>query len=295
MKSGKRINYIRKKTKALFQQTLPSLKPCAICIGAQKAGTTALYRYLANHPGVALPNIKEINFFNCDSRYYQGYRFYHSHFPTRTPFNSGKLTFDITPGYLGGAEKAAIRIHNYNPNIRLIVLLRNPIKRAQSAWEMYRRFNVENRDWFWVWMRRCNRDLPQDSFVKRSSCFGQSFQKDISEEIEAIQSGRVIEMPILRLGMYYIHLRHYYDLFNQDQILIISSEDFRQGIKEQLRLIEAFVGLTPHSWTQDELKLHLVGTYDIEMAQDDYMLLESFYRDHNLALFDLLQREFAWN
>ncbi len=295
MRLGKQLRYLRNKAWTLLEQAFPPLKPSAICIGAQKAGTTALYHYLSCNPNVAPSNIKEIDFFNCNSRFSRGISFYHSHFPRRTPANSGKLTFDITPGYLGAAQRAAKRIYDYNPNIRLIVLLRNPITRAHSAWQMYRKKHVSNQDWFYDWVRRCDSTVQRDFFVRRPSDFGQNFQKDIADEIEAVECGRMIEMPILLLGMYHRHLKYYCDCFSRNQILVVSSEDLKQDTKGQLRQIEAFVGLEPHFWTQSELMPRFVGTYEDSILQNDYMLLKSFYREHNLALFELLQKEFTWD
>ena len=296
MRLGKQLRYLRGKAWTLLKQAFPPLKPSAICIGAQKAGTTALYRYLSCHSSVAPSKIKEIDFFNYNSHFSRGISFYHSHFPRRTPANSGKLTFDISPSYLGvAAERAAKRIYDYNPNIRLIILLRNPIKRAYSAWQMYRKMYVSNHDWFYEWwVRRCDSTIQRD-FLRRPSYFGQSFRKDIAEEIEAIECGRIIEMPILLLGMYHRHIKYYCDRFSQDQILVVSSEDLKQDTKGQLRRIEAFVGLEPHSWTQEELRPCFVGTYEDSISRNDYMLLKSFYREQNLALFDLLQKEFTWD
>lgn len=295
MKFSAPFRYFGKKVRSVLRWTFPTLKPSAICIGAQKSGTTALYHYLAGHPGAAPSGVKEIDFFNCNSRYARGLRYYHSHFPLLTPASKGKRAFDITPGYLGGAERAAKRIHEYNPDMRFIVLLRNPITRAYSAWEMYRKLCSQDSDWFWEWARRCDKTLSPSAFVKRSSSFGQSFSRDALEEIEAIQSGRVVEMPILSLGVYHRYLKHYFDLFPQNQFLIISSEEFRQDTKGHLRLIEAFTGLEPHSWTQAELKPRHVGAYTDGITQNDYTLLKSFYQEHNFTLFALLQREFSWD
>jgi len=294
----KPIRNVENWVKGLLLRAFPFLviRPCAICIGAQKAGTTALYHYLGLHPGVAPTKVKEIDFFNSDIRYSQGIRFYHSSFPIKTPANIGKLTFDITPGYMGGAERAARRIHDYNPKIRLIALLRNPSTRAHSAWQMYRRYCAKNRDWFWKWVQaRGNYSQPKDLFVRRSSRFGTSFQEDICEEIEVIRSDQIIEMPILLLGIYERFLKHYFHYFERDQILIISSEDFRQDTERQMQQIEEFIGLKPHSWSQDTLKPRFVGDYNEQISHEESMLLKSFYRDHNLALFDLVQHEFQWD
>ncbi len=290
-----RLNRIKKNTHLFVRQVFPPIKPSAICIGAQKAGTTALFNYMANHPDVKPSIIKEINFFNCTSHYSRGIAFYHSHFPRRFSANNRYITIDVTPGYLAAADRAAKRIHEYNPDIRLIVLLRNPITRAYSAWQMYRKFYINNRDWFYNWVRKCDSSVQRDFYIERSSYFGQDFRKDITDEIKAMQSGRVIEMPILLLGMYYRHIKYYFDLFPQSHILIISSETFKRDTKRCLSQIEEFIGLKPNLWNSKQLVPQFTGAYDSELSTQDIILLRSFYREQNLALFNLTKQEFNWD
>jgi len=280
---------------AQLTQVFPPIKPSAICIGAQKGGTTALFDYFTNHPGVLRSRIKEINFFNCDANFSRGISFYHSFFPRKTLASHNKLTFDITPGYIVDAERTAKRIFDYNPDMRIIVLLRNPITRAYSAWQMYRKLCSGNREWFYKWMERCDPSVHQDFFIRRPSSFGQNFEKDITDEIDEINRGQIIEMPILRLGIYHQYLKYYFEYFPQDQIFITSSEDMKKDTKGELLKIEKFVGLEPHTWSQEELRPSFEGKYSDGMSQSEYMLLKSFYKEHNETLFDLLQTEYAWN
>lgn len=300
MKFSKKCHYLAgmlsRAWALVLQAFVPSLKPSAICIGTQKGGTTALFNYFSYHPGVAQPKVKEIDFFNCDAHFSRGISFYHSYFPRSTSANKGKLTFDITPGYISNADKTAKRIYAYNPNIRIIILLRNPITRAYSAWQMYRKFYASDRDWFYKWMQRCDSKGKQNSFLKRSSSFGENFEKDIIEEIEAMQDGQNIEMPILQLGIYHQYVKHYFDYFPKDQILITTSENMKKDTKGELLKIETFIGLEPHTWTDKELMTSNanVGKYNKGMSESEHMLLKSFYQEHNEALFNLLQKEFPW-
>ncbi len=103
-------------------------------LGAQKAGTTALYIYLAKHPEIVAAENKEPHFFDCPFRYSQGIEYYHSLFPYIDPKNP-KITFDASGGYLANPS-AYQKIYQYNPQLKLIVLLRNPIDRAFSAWNI---------------------------------------------------------------------------------------------------------------------------------------------------------------
>ncbi len=282
------------KTKMSVGRPFPHLNPAAIIIGAQKGGTTALYEYLSQHPRVSPSVIKEIDFFGCNSRYARGIGYYHAHFPIKTPWNRNQLTLDVTPGYLGGAARAAQRIYDYDKNIKLIAVLRNPVTRAHSAWQMYRKEQERDPEWFYIWARRCDKSATRDSYAQRTARFGDDFAQDIQEEIDAIKSGEMIEMPILALGMYYNLLRHYYDLFPRENIMVLCNEEMREDTVGHLREIDKFVGLPPHTWTPAATKPRFTGGYKETISANASDLLTSFYAEPNRDLESLLQRTFPW-
>jgi hypothetical protein len=99
-----------------------------IGIGAQKAGTSWLHRHLSAHPEVCSTGglfDKEIDFFTW--RYSRGYVWYESHFDVCEECVAG----EFSTGYFASTD-AAVRISEYNPMARLLVLLRDPIERAIS-------------------------------------------------------------------------------------------------------------------------------------------------------------------
>ena len=107
------------------------------CIGAAKAGTTWLYQQLSQHPGVARARAKEINYFNPQHPEYpdrpnpdfeQPIAWYHAHFEACDP---ALLWADYATAYLR-YPASATRIKRYQPDAKLIVLLRDPVDRALS-------------------------------------------------------------------------------------------------------------------------------------------------------------------
>ena len=99
-----------------------------IVVGVQKAGTTALFDYLGDSPAVALSKVKEVHFFDDETVDWSkpDYGPYHAQFESSAP---AALHGEATPIYLywpGSLE----RIAAYNPDIRLIVMLRDPVERA---------------------------------------------------------------------------------------------------------------------------------------------------------------------
>lgn len=115
------------------------MKPSLVIIGAQKAGTTTLFDILAQHPQVIAPKKKEISFFSNDEQYAMGIERYWEEFP-RHPRAFGRyITLDASPMYLYH-EQAPERIAKHLPDALCLAILRDPVDRAYSAWNMYRSF-----------------------------------------------------------------------------------------------------------------------------------------------------------
>jgi hypothetical protein len=133
--------------------TLPNF----IVIGAAKAGTTALYWYLSEHPAVYMSPVKETNFFaygrDAEGRLLYGDPEVH-HFPIQTMAEYERL-FDQADGAPGIGEaspiylecpQAADRIRAAVPSVRIIASLRHPVERAYSDYLMHLRHRGERFD-----------------------------------------------------------------------------------------------------------------------------------------------------
>jgi hypothetical protein len=104
--------------------------PDFLVIGAQKAGTTALYAYLRRHPGITGPSWKEVSFF--DRHYARGERWYRGNFPNR--LRARGLVGEASPSYLFH-PLAPARVKAMVPEARLVALVRNPVDRAFSHYQ----------------------------------------------------------------------------------------------------------------------------------------------------------------
>jgi hypothetical protein len=111
--------------------------PSFMLIGAQRAGTSSLYRYLSAHPQVRKPLRKEIDWFSRD--YDRPWSWYRAHFPLRL---AGGVTLDATPQYLVH-PLAPARVRERFPDIRLVVAVRDPVERALSQYRLMRQVGVE--------------------------------------------------------------------------------------------------------------------------------------------------------
>lgn len=114
--------------------------------GVQKGGTTALFDYLREVPGLQLPAVKEAHFFDREEGIdwsAPDYAPYHALFA-----DDGRLRGEATPIYLYWPN-ALERIARYNPDMRLILLFRDPVERAWSHWKMEYARGAETEPFAW--------------------------------------------------------------------------------------------------------------------------------------------------
>src|SRR5580692_9445955 len=115
--------------------------PGFLIVGAQRCGTTSMYRALSEHPEVRKAVLhKGVHYF--DMNYGRGLGWYRAHFPLA---RGGGVTFESSPYYLFH-PLAAERIAADLPGVKLIVLVRDPVERAYSAYthERARGFETES-------------------------------------------------------------------------------------------------------------------------------------------------------
>ena len=108
--------------------------PDFLILGAQKAGTTSLHRYLEQHHAVLPPSTKEVHYF--DVQWWRGEKWYRSNFPTarhrrarRLPDGRPAISGESSPYYLAHPLVPA-RVKQTIPAVPMIVILRDPIERA---------------------------------------------------------------------------------------------------------------------------------------------------------------------
>lgn len=266
-------------------------QPGFLILGAQKCGTVALFNYLGEHPQIKPAMKKEVSFFNKDALYQRGLAWYHSHFP----LPATDLTFEATPEYLYN-PRCAKRIYAYNPDIKMIVLLRDPIDRAFSAWNMFRVLNRDQSEYLRTRLSTANASvrkgfemvLGQDSFL--------NFTNAARWEID--QSPSVEEQPepsFLRRGVYAQQLKRYLALYPRDQLLVIESERLQAETAVVLDEVTAFLHIEPHKWDMTALTPRHIGRYEgEELDPQTRFILSEYFAPHNAELYNLLGEKFEW-
>lgn len=173
-------------------------RPNFLIIGAQKAGTTSLHYYLSQHPEIFMLSQKETHYFTF--QHDQSHPLHLSRGEYEKLFDPVKYETAVgetSPSYLYAAH-VPIRIYEYNPEIRLIAILRNPVERAYSSYLNSLRLGIE----------------PV-----------QKFENVIELEKGRIQDGWDMRFHYLSKGFFYQQLSRYYQLFDPSQIKVILFED----------------------------------------------------------------------
>ncbi|MBD3308783.1 hypothetical protein GF339_20420 [candidate division KSB3 bacterium] len=267
-----------------------------LIIGVQKGGTSSLFRFLEKHPQCLGSERKELHFFDIDARYSHGKQWYHSQFSgTFRPWKH--RFFEATPGYLF-RPRTAERIYRYNPKIKLIVSLREPVSRAYSAYNMWRQFRNKPA----IMERRVfekNPELDRKSAENmRDLLFGKecpSFEMLVESELERItRNERYIFPSFVAQGIYHEQFTQYLKFFPKNQILIFENTELRNSRLETLQGIEAFLGLSPFFCHDTPLEDRNVRDYEAPISQEIGERLREFYYPHNMKLFRLLHRKFEW-
>jgi hypothetical protein len=244
--------------------------PMALIIGAQKAGTTALYAWLRRLPLVAGPSWKEVNYF--DRRYAKGERWYRGNFPRA---RAASIVLEASTGYLFhplAPERARALI----PAARLIALVRDPVSRAYSHYQ-------------------------HEVALGREPL---SFEEAIDREEERMEGelDRMLADPAyfshawwnytyLARGHYAEQLERWLAVFPDEQLLVVPTGDLGESPRETYARVLAHLGAPAHD----------LGDYPRVFARDYAELsaetrsrLGEYFAEPNRRLYELLGRDLGW-
>jgi len=258
--------------------------------GFQKCGTTALHSFLSKHPKVIGSNPKEVDFFNSELNFNKGINFYHSFFDHKPKLSKlrGYKFLDASPSYFSilKSGKTPERIYEYNKNIKLICLVRNPIDRAFSAWNMYKkRFEAGEGDWWIKWITKRNGKIPDD-IIRRTKDEYESFDLYVQNEIKAINEGREISCKILKAGFYSEGIWIYKKYFGEN-LIVVKNESLYSNTSFELIKIADFLELQKFDWQILQNEKVFEGNYSNKPDTSTINLLDNYYSDSNNKLNEL--------
>jgi len=197
--------------------------PSFLCVGAQKAGTTTLHSLLGLHPSIFLPSCKEVQFFSLN--YYKGIEWYTKQFSLSKDDNK---VGEITPYYLFHPY-AAERIFRDLGDIRIIILLRDPLARTFSHYSHACRHGFEELALEQALKIESNRLAGSDAILKNNDGRHQQHQ----------------ECSYLSRSLYRNQVERYWNYFGKSNVLILPSELMFSSPWNCLTKIFNFIGLMP--------------------------------------------------
>lgn len=217
-------------------------KPNFFIVGAAKAGTTALQEMLSRHPNIYMSPIKEPNFFSEDIKKTDFISLNKKIKKSKIEFDSNgnivprhQLYLDTKESYLSlfkasnkenhkikgeasvsylYSKDAAKNIYSFNPESKIIIILRNPIERAFSHFLMDLRLGNTNHT---------------------------NFIDAVKSDFESKNKGWGISHLYIELGLYHNQIQRYFQVFPKEQIKIYSYEEFKKNNQAILEGIYKFL------------------------------------------------------
>ncbi len=264
--------------KRKIRKTLARLGYCTrpdfIIIGAQKCGTSGLFKMLEAHSHMAPSLVKEVHYFDNDQWYQkQNIHEYHSFFPFPKDISKGSKVFEATPLYIFHPEVAS-RLYNYNPKLKLILLLRDPAERAFSAWTMFHHHFKTG--------KHAHLHDPRP------------FSTAINKEIQQLENTSYNDNRIayVKRGIYDTQIKTYLKHFNSDQLLILESKALKTQSSKTLKTVQQFIGVPYEELPYKSQNVSKVS--EKELYKDDINALRAFYQPHNERLFELIGETWDW-
>lgn len=279
----KSITYIKKRI-------LKKHPPDFIIAGAQKSGTSSLHYYLSQHPNLLASTPKEVRYFDRDDNFRKGKQWYHRSFVNLHADKKNYLCFEATPEYLYRSYVPQ-RIHQEYPHLKIIIIVRDPIKRAYSAWNMYKHFfKVKRIPQAYVLKKENN--LVTEFFKTKEF---PSFEEAVTSEMIKIENNSNLEEPgLLRRGIYLPQIKRYHDFFGNDQVLIFGTGDLKQNKKETLNKVLNFLNLQECDWNFLPNEKRNIGDYSEQISKETNDKLCVFYEPYNAALFEYMGTKINW-
>jgi hypothetical protein len=260
-----------KKQKQVEKQALPradeqpDFKVGFLVAGVQKGGTSTLHAYLERHRQIGLGGSKELHYFDDETQDWGApdYRRYHHLFPV---YPDATINGECTPVYFFWPPSLG-RIHAYSPDVRFIVVFRNPIDRAFSQWAMaYAR--------------------GEDGLLFEEAIRGG--RQRVADAGDTGHSQRV--HSYVERGFYGAQVRRFLTLYPRAQLLPLTSEELFKSHRTALAKVTDFLGVP--AFPDDLEPLHVNSKkkrveYPSVLTRTDAAHLADVFRD-DLAEFQAL-------
>lgn len=241
--------------------------PSFLIIGGIRCGTTSLIHYLDDHPSVGTSAIDEVHYF--DWNFEEGESWYRSWFPM-TVLDRPQIVGESSPSYLMNPLVPA-RAADLLPDVKLVVLLRNPVDRAVSHYHL----------------RRSGRRERHTTF---EAALADEDQRLGPRNHRGVDIGGRIDC-YFEQGSYVTGLRRWLEHFDRSQLHVVDSGELFDDTAVAHRRVQEFLGVAPH--TLDEYPRFNSATYGA-VDLDTRARLAARYEPINEELYELIGRDFGW-
>lgn len=255
------------------------LRPRFMMIGAQRCGTTSLFRMLEAHPQAMPAYRKGVNYF--DLNYFRGMSWYHGHFPVasrarRIAGSFGEPVAFEASGYYIYHPFALERMAKDLPRMQLLVMLRDPIERAFSAYK-----------------HEYARGYEQETFEKALELEDRRLAGEVDRMREDIsyESFSHRHHSYRHRGHYAEQLERVFEHFPRSQVHVIESEAYFEEPEREYSELLRFLDLRPFQPREFRKLNARPGT---PMSPETRRSLENYYATHNRRLAELLGRSPRW-
>lgn len=262
-------------------------RPNFLILGSMRCGTSSLYDYLIAHPQILPAVDKELWFFT--NFFEQGIDWYLAHFP-EVADGVNYLTGEATPQYLN-FPNAATKVLDAFPDIKFIILLRNPVERAVSAIYLGRPSSLKNIQLganIIEGLEQAKLMLSNSSdisLIERSSIMSLSIMNC------GLSHQGMVSLSHLLNGLYIFYLKRWLTTFPRDQFLILKSEDFFSDPSTTMNKVHNFLNISAHQLP----KFYNLNPGSYPLISDDLrQRLTEFYQPYNQQLEEYLGMKFNW-
>jgi hypothetical protein len=237
--------------------------PDFLIIGCMKSGTSQLTYFLSQHPNIGC-HYDEIHFFDRD--FQKGREWYQKRLPHKR--RTVSVIGEDSPNYICDEEVPA-RVFSMYPNIKLIAILRNPVERTYSHYQM--------------------RVRQQKEIVS----FEEAIAIEEGKNQTKIKNREAPAYPYLQTSMYEKHLARWFSFFSPSQMLILFADDLKKDPLTTLNRVCAFLEVPPFAKMPKEDPVLIRKYPPMDPATKKY--LEEMFAPHTAELEALLKTPLPWN
>jgi len=246
--------------------------PNFLIVGAQKGGTSSLFKYIIQHPDIEGSWKKEVHFF-CRN-FSKGENWYKGFFPLKV-FSRNKTLGECTPYYLFHPFVAR-RVKSMYPKMKIIMVLREPISRAYSHYNMRVKWGDETNSF-------------REAIIKEEERLDLNL---INLENPDFISSNHVNYSYLSRGKYIEQIENWKKYFPMKQMLILFSDDLYKNPRKTMDQVYDFIGVK--SYDSDKFKTVNQGLYKTRISELDKGYLREYFSQYNDRLFKFLGKENIW-